>query len=165
MNRVMTSLLSFWSIMLLLATWMLVNEYPTEIRGQRWYSSADKAISYWLKDEGLTKDDVRGEIKVGKDKFIITLRENRVTSVSELVYESGEYTVLSSQDFQIRQALNNQPQWIIPYESYHGNHFEISTGYTKEGKDAVERANGFPDVHVDETTGIFYTIRQVVEPS
>ncbi|USK44659.1 hypothetical protein [Cytobacillus oceanisediminis] len=162
MKIVATVFLSFWTIVLLISTFILETKYPTEIKGQRWYSSSEEAISKFLNEEGLTEKDIKQEIEDGENKFVVILNEKNETFIAELVYENGNYTIISSENFQTNKNINDKSQWIIPYESYHGNNYEINIGFTIDGKQAVKEANDLKNIkYIDEKTGFFYDIERL----
>lgn len=162
MKIVATVFLSFWTIVLLISTFILETKYPTEIKGQRWYSSSEEAISDFLNQKGLSDEDIKQEIEDGENTFVVILNEKNETFIAELVYENGEYTIISSESFQTNPNINDKSQWIIPYKSYHDNNYEINIGFSIDGKQAIEKENNIKNIkYIDEKTGFFYDIERL----
>ncbi|WP_374717424.1 hypothetical protein [Neobacillus sp.] len=124
----------------------------------QWFKSKQEAIDHGIKEEGIEKQDVFGEIEDSGETFIFykkELEEGLSVGVSSISKKDSKYAWYDSdQDYYIENV--NGVSWETKTQS--GKSFTIYAGLSNGKNRTINTPNGPISPNIDKETGIYYYV-------
>lgn len=129
-----------------------------------WYNTKVEAINHGLKEEGIKKEDIIGDVTENEETFIIfkkKLDDGIGVGVSNIGEKDGEFTWYDAdQDVLVKDEKVNKYASQISWESkaFSGRTVTIYTGMSSDQRPLIKTSNGELSPTVDKNTGIYFHI-------
>lgn len=122
--------------------------------GLTWFESKESAISFGLKEEGLSKEDILGEITTSGEQFIFYKVDNAV-GLANIGIKDGQYAWYSG-NAHTEVDESSRVEWDT--KTYSGKKFWVIAGTTDDDNILVKTSGGTIVPEISNDLGIYYTV-------